>query len=170
MDTALWVLRVGIFWLVTVPALTLVHELGHALAGMMTTRGSVTAAIGTGRKPFRMDIGRLGIELRPFSGFVGFCTREQTSGSGRGEALFYVAGPLFSLISAVILGYLGTSAVEDSTLAQLFVSGSYGALVQLIVTVIPVRYPSWMGAYAGYLSDGAVILRCLRGEYPVSRA
>lgn len=92
MDTALWVLRLGVFWLVTVPALTLVHELGHALAGMMTTRGSVTAAIGTGRKPFRIDVGRLGIELCPFSGFVGFCNREGRSGSVRGEALFYGAG------------------------------------------------------------------------------
>lgn len=73
-------------------------------------------------------------------------------------------------MSAMVLGYLGTSAAEDSTLAQIFVSRSYGALMQLIVTVIPVRYPSWMGAYAGYLSDGAMILRCVRGEYPVSRA
>lgn len=169
MDTALWALRVGVFWLVTVPALTLVHELGHALAGMMTTRGWVTAAIGTGGDPRTMGLGRLRIQLRPFSGIVGSCHREYRSGSGSGEALFYGAGPLLSLVSAAILGYLGTSATGNSTLAQLFVSGSYGALMQLIVTAIPVRYPSWMGAYAGDLSDGAMILRCIRGEYPISR-
>lgn len=169
MDAALWVLRVGVFWLVTVPLLTLIHELGHALAGMMTTRGWVPAAIGTGGDPRTIGLGRLRIKLRPFSGIVGSCHREYRSGSGRGEALFYGAGPTFSLASAAILGYLGTSATGNSTLGQILTLGSYAALLQLIATLVPVRYPSWMGAYAGYLSDGAMLLRCVRGEIPVSR-
>ena len=156
MEIALWVLQVGVFWLVTVPLLTLVHELGHALAGLITTRGWVTAAIGTGGDPRTIGLGRLKIELRPFSGIVGSCHREYRSGSGRGEALFYGAGPLLSLVSAAILGYLRTSATGNSTLAQMLTLGNYAALLQLIAMLVPVRYPSWLGAYAGYLSDGAM--------------
>lgn len=42
MDTALWLVRIAVFWLMTVPLLTLLHELGHALAGLLTTSGTVT--------------------------------------------------------------------------------------------------------------------------------
>lgn len=170
MDTALWVLRVAVFWLVTVPLLTLVHELGHAVAGLLTTGGWVRAAIGSGRKPWTLHPGRLTIELRLFSGFVGFCNREENAGSSLGEALFYAGGPFLSLVSAVALSILSRASPDGSLLEQVLEAGIFAALWQLVVTLVPVRYPSWMGSYAGYLSDGAMILRLIRGKYPVTRA
>lgn len=69
------------------------------------------------------------------------------------------------------LGDVGQVAggMRDTVLQQVLPSAGYGAIVQLLVTRVPVRYPSWMGAYAGYPSDGAMILRRLRGDISTSR-
>jgi len=142
MDTVLWLPRIAIFWLVTVPLLTLIHELGHAAAGLLTTRGEVTVSIGTGGKARTISLGRLSMELCLFSSLIGFCTRENASRSRSGEVLFYGAGPMFSLISAATPGYLGSSLSGDSSLGKVLLSASFGAFWQLIVTLVPVRYPS----------------------------
>jgi hypothetical protein len=36
-----WALAFGLFWLVTAPVLTLLHELGHAAVALAFTRGPV---------------------------------------------------------------------------------------------------------------------------------
>ncbi len=50
-----------------------------------------------------------------------------------------------------------------------FNSMAPGALPQFVVSIVPICYPSWLGACAGYRSDGAAIIECVRTRKPASR-
>lgn len=161
-----WLFPVAFFWLLTVPLLTLLHEIGHALGGLVTTCGWVQASLGKSRPSWTLRMGRLYVDLRAFTGFVGFCHREHPPATWRGEVLFYALGPATSILCAgVFLALSQTGTLVDPFLR----SAASGALFQFIVTIVPVRYPSWLGAYAGYRSDGAAIIACVRARKPVSR-
>lgn len=164
-----WFVSYTIFLLFTVPLLTLLHELGHAVGGLVTTGGWVQASLGgpgSSRPAWTVHLGRLIVELRAFTVFFGACRREHPPATWRGEALFYALGPATSLLCAgVFLALVQTETWLDPFLR----SAASGALFQFLVTSIPIRYPSWLGAYAGYRSDGAAIVACLRAREPVSR-
>ncbi len=163
---ATWLLSVAVFWLLTVPLITLLHELGHAVGGLITTRGWVQASIGKSQHPFTLRLGRLYVDLRAFTGFVGFCRWEHPPATWRGELPFYALGPATSLLCAgacLALGQTGT------WLDPFLRSAATGAITQFVVTIVPIRYPSWLGAYAGYRSDGATIIALLRTRKSVTR-
>lgn len=161
-------LNVVFMGLVIVPCLTLLHELGHASAALLLTDSDVTVILGAG-SAIRADAayrlawkwGRLQFVLHPFSTFFGFC-RWGKSDSWWKTILICGAGPLFSLAAAALIWLLDTAVQPElgvfDNLPQW--AGGY-AFIVFLLTALPLRYPSWWGAYKGRDSDGMRIYRLL---------
>jgi hypothetical protein len=120
----------------TLPVLVLVHELGHAIAALRLTTGTVRIYVGRDPKL----VGRAGrLELYfglrlPKGGRLGVCLHPRASTPLRAMAIA-VAGPLASALSAiaVLLAYLLTlsaapSFVALTCLATLFWAGLMAVL------------------------------------------
>ncbi len=156
----------------TIPLLTFLHELGHALAGLAVGASHVSIFLGSVSPPrktvLNLEFKRTRIALANWTRlWFGSAHMDDTSEiAPRRRALVAIAGPLVSLIIVVILSVMAFLTRKDaSSLVRAVVQ--YTALSEfftLIMTAIPMRYPWWMGAYAGHKSDMARVLHLLRQE------
>lgn len=161
-----------ILFFVTAPLLTLIHELGHALAGLSIGAGQVTIQLGalaaTQKVIWHLDLGRIRITLArwtPF--FVGFARmNDPPEITSRQKVWFYLSGPLTSLIVLIVLSMPAFVIRNDaSQFANSVLQYSAGfACIELMMTASPMRYPKWMGAYAGKHSDMACAIRVFRNR------
>jgi hypothetical protein len=154
-----------ISWLVLIPALTLVHELGHAIAGRLS--GEKTMRVRLGSRPPRWRLRLAGIEVgvRPVQGFARGYYFPETATTRRAEVITTLGGPVMSLACAVSLALaaaqLGTSQPNWPQTCCQWLAG--GAFIQLAWTAAPVRrYPLWLPRFAGHASDMYRALRALR--------
>lgn len=147
------------------PLVTFLHEMGHALVGLMITREKVIIQMGGYLKAQqwrrRFQIGRLEIRWVTWrSGFTGFCyTIIHKKTPIFYMIVFTLAGPMASLILSFLLLYIGF--VSMPALKLFFWAGAGAAFAQFLMTAIPMHYPRWMGYYAGKPSDGATALMLL---------
>ncbi len=170
MDTfGLWAISGLLFWLLIIPLITLLHELGHAAAALLLSDEPVTVVLGDYRQretsPRKLDAqaGRLRYVLQPLSSFTGFYIWSHDNTSHRNQILVNLAGPVVLLLLALLLWYLDTSLTIEALSPLLYWSGIM-VFWQFILTILPIRYPRWMGAYSGYASDGLRVYRLLRGD------
>jgi hypothetical protein len=148
---ALVFILLGVAWAVP---LMLVHELGHALAALAVTDGEV----------------RIGMRSTPSGLMVGECTYEPAGlRHPRAEALIAAAGPLVSLLSALVLAFgslkSGAGTPEGGVAAHVLMVGAVTAFLQFVVSALPVRYGAGLGGGAAD-SDGRAVWRILTGAPP----
>lgn len=146
--------------IVLAPAATLIHELGHAWASLSLTRLPVSVQLGT--KPSRaVVIGRLSLQLRPLTGFVGFCKTENMSTvSPARQAAVLLAGPLISFAAFLGLGFVLAHTTLNPWLQFLVLRPlRWMFLIQGVITIIPIKYPGWFPGYANRASDGLQTIR-----------
>lgn len=149
-----------ILWFVVWPALTLLHELGHAIAALAFTAGGVRVELGGTATPYTRQFARLTFVMRPGSGFIGYYWMDEPAPKRWQRIVIMLAGPLASLACALMSFSIlaGTSNLPEPVRTLLFWCGS-GAAVQFLVTVLPLRYPRWWAGYAGLASDGERLRR-----------
>lgn len=150
-------LRIILFW-IAAEILTFLHELGHAIAGLLLTRERVVIHMGNpGKRYPHVHFGRLEIRLHNFVPFVGFTYIDETRLNRAQRLWFYLGGPLMSLALTVLL--FSTAATYGSETLRVFASM---ALIQLLITAIPMNYPRFFGAYADMPSDGMWVVQLLQ--------
>jgi hypothetical protein len=166
------VLNALVVWLFVLPAVTFVHELGHALPARAFSRSPVIVLLGRKRPAYREDPSAHGIDLgvfrlivKPFSGFAGYCYWSVDSITPRQHILTLAGGPIASALLALLL-WQAAVHVDFGGAALLLQWAAVAALIQFLVTAIPIRYPRWWGGYDGMASDGYKILRLLRPLRP----
>lgn len=147
---------------IVAPALTLLHELGHAIVPLVAGKEPVAIQLGKRRVRYQVRVGRLEFDVDPLPFSYGWCTW-QTELRRPALALAYALGPAFSLCALVALSLAAKSTVGFPH--HLLVASCCLAAMQFAATACPVRYPAWFGPYAGSKSDGLHILRVLRGEH-----
>lgn len=151
------------FWLVTAPLLVFLHELGHALPTLAFGTGPVTIELGDPAKPgWTIAMGRLRFCLRPFSTTFGFVSGSLEAASPGQRMVVFAGGPAVSLVVTVVLGVVIRFVAVPEWLEFSLSWACWGALTQTLFTALPIRYPEWMGSYAGMPSDGRRILTILR--------
>lgn len=159
----LLVIAVAVYFLAG-PPLTLLHEMGHALplalAGQRTTvyMGKPDPRA---RPTFR--VGKIEARIRRPIGFGGECRYEEPERgfSPGGRLLVALGGPAVSAL--VTLGFgLATYLSPDSPLSALLAAITLAAFLQVLFSMIPLRYPIWLGAAGGKPSDGRRALRAMR--------
>ncbi len=158
--------------LLTAPLLTFFHELGHALAGLSVGAPHVDILLGSQPPPQKtvltLNFERIRITLASWMPlWIGFAQMDvETRITPRQRALVALAGPFASLIVVVILSVVAFLTRKDSSLLVRAVIqyAALNAFITLIMTAIPMRYPEWMGAYAGHNSDMARAIQALKQE------
>jgi hypothetical protein len=143
-------------WLFIVPGLTLFHELGHALMAIMLTGQRVTVQLGRRPGVFQFSCGKIDFHLRPSILPVSFYEMSDWQRATRQQlAWIALAGPLTSLLLMVLaMGFAMAAEGLDQTAYFLASGTALLALLQFLFSMVPVRYPRWLGAYAGHWSDG----------------
>jgi len=103
--------------------------------------------------------------LQPFSGPVGFSYWEAEAPE---QHWTFLAGPLVSLVLGIIFSiitFLSRSHTHTfSILYYVWQVAAICAFAQFALTLIPIRYPSWFGQYAGLPSDGYKLLQFLKNR------
>lgn len=166
------------YMLVIGPVETLLHELGHAIVNHAQTHQPVHVYLGfippydqlgdSTLRPHRtwvVTLRNITFYLQPFSGPVGFTYWEAEAPD---PIWTYLTGPLVSLILGIIFSIitlLSRSHTHSfSILYYVWQVAAICAFAHFALTLIPMRYPSWFGQYAGLPSDGYKLLQFLRNR------
>lgn len=140
---------------------TIIHELGHAIPARIFSKDKVTIYLGVGDSKRNLKIGGLQVVIRGFDSFTGFALWNGDKLTRLGKLVSSIGGPLISLMVG-IGSLLIARNIANNALNNLFTFIAYYNLFQFIVTAIPVKYPSWWGAYGGTTSDGYKALAILK--------
>lgn len=170
-----------ISWFLGWPPLTIFHELGHACTALGLGHQEVQVYLGT--TPHRVEqqpgkieptfiVGKMAFYCYPPGLFRGIgWAMWRLSFSRRQGVLTLLAGPattLFFLVVLSLITYLLRPDAHASAIQvgeyYLFLWFSVIAFWQFLVTAIPMRYPSWWGAYAGATSDGYKVIALLQDD------
>lgn len=146
----------------TVPT-TVIHELGHMVAGWMVGLKTLHMNFGVGPVVLKKEIGGVLLTIRrlPISGYVIPASIKDTSRLKR--AFFVAGGPGANLLSAAALIRL-----DDIRLLEFFSRPSFGAifaianLLQAVMALTPMSSRRSTSAATG--SDGWQLQRLLRGK------
>jgi hypothetical protein len=162
-----WALEVFLCILWAIP-LVLLHELGHAAAGLVLTRGRVEVAVGDRADQLVLEAGRLELGLSWSFSPGGECRIDSGElRAPKAEAWIAAAGPAASLVVAVVLLSASVSAgvFDPGTplAARVLVTGGGMALGQFFLSALPLRYGRGLGPGE---SDGRAIWRVLTGAPP----
>lgn len=150
-----------LLYLVGIPITTLFHEMGHALGLLLFTNDSVAKVYlgdltDANKETFRL--GRIHFHIRwgP-AGFCEFSTNGDMTKVQRVCSLF--GGPLISLILCLIQ-FVCSFNIEY---LSFFITGIlYLNFTHFLFTIIPMKYPTWVGRLGGMSSDGLKILEVIK--------
>lgn len=150
------------FYVLLIPFFILLHEVGHGLGTVFSSNSDVHIYLGTKNEKNKENfkIGKLHFHI--IWSYTGFAYWD--AGLNKRQKVAALAGgPLMSLLLTLLLGWL-TIITSQSQLHQLFFGPMIFNLFQFIWTIIPVKYPRWMGGYSGFKSDGLQLLRILKSD------
>lgn len=141
-----------------------IHELGHSLVALITTKQTVFLNIGRGQAKKSVRLGRLVVGTSFRSLQLG-STSYDRSLEGRGVQLgVALGGPLISLTVALLVG----AFLKDIPLGTLLGLGLLAWFVAnfriLIVSLWPIAYQPNKDDSEVWLSDGLDIWRLFRGK------
>jgi hypothetical protein len=148
--------------------LVLLHELGHAAAGLALTDGRVEVAVGERPDQLVLEAGRLQLGLSASPSPGGECRIDSSElRTPKAEAWIAAASPVASLLTAVVLLSASASAGafdRGSPMgARVLAIGGGIALGQFFLSALPLRYGRGLGHGE---SDGRAIWRILTGAPP----
>ncbi|WP_456279399.1 site-2 protease family protein [Bacillus sp. AK128] len=128
------------------PFTTFVHELGHALVASKLLKVPVEIRLGKKFKGNGFTVGRLTIKVQPLSGWVGFFSYNVSAEKGNKakSIAIFLAGPFSSLLLCCIC-FLLISYVSFPTVVNFIMKAIMNAaLAQFVITITPIRYPSFL--------------------------
>src|SRR5699024_4949983 len=148
-----------IFWLAVVPLTTLVHELGHGIGGVLSTKERTMAILGPADQSNKrtFSVGRMDFHIK--WAYFGFCSIESNRDLSAFQRIVIAAGghvvPLLIALTSFIILFIDLHYEIKNLLTAIAIFNFW----QCICTAIPIIYPSWFGPYSGIPSDGYRIVR-----------
>jgi hypothetical protein len=157
MLTVLYLLLIAVVvYLFAGPPLALLHELGHALPLALAGQQST---IYMGRPDPRarpsFKAGKIEARIRRPIGFDGECRYEEPERgfSAEGRLLVALGGPAASAFATLVFG-LGGYLAPDGPVSGMLAVLAFAAFAQVLLSMIPIHYPDWLGKTGGGPSDG----------------
>lgn len=138
------------------------HELGHALAGLLATRQKMAVEIGRTGKSCSARLGRLNFRLS-LKGLRYGATRYERDAEPIGRQIAVACGgPVASLAAVGVLAWLTAGAVVGSVIWICWLALCVANFRVLIVAIWPIEYRPEGSEGEVWASDGLDIWRMLR--------
>ncbi|MFB9973985.1 hypothetical protein FPQ10_06915 [Allobacillus sp. SKP2-8] len=152
-----------LFYILVIPICVLLHEIGHGIGVVTTSKSNAHVYLGNRNKENKENfrIGRLHFHIN--WSYVGFVAWEGRLKKHQ-KAVALAGGPIMSLALVFLFGLIAVLVPLDD-LRSFFWGATIFNLIQFIATVIPITYPRWMGAYNGHPSDGLQLLQLVKRKY-----
>lgn len=148
-------------FLIVMPTLVLLHELGHAMVHLIIGE-KVCVTLGNGQSFINIDLGNLKLIISPFSLNVGFCYWDYQP-SFIAEVISFASGPIVSLCCCVACYLLGLS--HPMGLKKYILDfAMWFCLFQFVLTAVPIKYPGFMYGYSGLPNDGYQLYKLFIGR------
>lgn len=152
-----------VFLIGIIPLRFLLHEIGHATGAGLTSNSDIHIYLGPNHEQNKQNfrIGRFHFHLQ--FAYMGFCVWE--GGLNKRQRFFsLIGGPLMTLL--VMSGFL---ILRDTAPAggvrTLFVRAAEFNLILFFSTILPFRYPRWMGkTMAGFPTDGLQLIGLFQND------
>ena len=152
------------------PISILIHELGHAIGILLTTKereANLYLGAPNSEGCLKFKIGRVNFHLRFASGGFCYVKKEETDKyvekiSPMKEIIILASGPIFSLMAALILFIL--SYYLEGSLKRLDYAFTILSFATFLNTAIPHKYKSRNTALNGIRSDGLIIKEILQNN------
>lgn len=151
-----------IFYIIVIPLSFLLHEIGHGIGVVLTSKSQAHIYLGSKNEQNKINfrLGRFCFHLQ--LAYMGFCGWED--GLNKRQKFFsLISGPLTTLLLMVMFLFL-RDHVGDGDVRTLFVKAAEFNLILFLSTIIPFRYPCWMGTMAGYPTDGLQLIGLFQNE------
>lgn len=151
--------------LILTPIITLIHELGHAIAGLIFTNKDVKIKIGNANLNKKLKILRLIIEFNGYNSIINLnygLTEWNKPNKAYQSIIIYLSGPLFSLLMFILSSYIILICNEYNIIYILFQIFSLLTFIQFIFTIFPIKYKNY--AYYKNKSDGYKIIELLNNK------
>lgn len=153
-------------YIIFMPVLSFIHELGHAIPALIFTKDEVSINIGNYNLIKKVKLNRLIINIYGYRSIVdvSFAYVNWKPVESKFKSIIMIAGgPIASLCISVVL-YLTLDTIQLSyLLIKIFNGMMLFSIGQFIVTALPMKY-SDNSPYKGVTSDGYKIVQWLKLE------
>ena len=149
-----------LFYILIWPLSVLLHEIGHGLGVVISSKSHAHIYLGnrTEKNRENFKLGRLHFHI--IWAYGGYCYWGSELNTQQ-RVLTIIGGPAMSLLIALVC-LICTFNTSQGDLHALLRATAILNFFQFIYTIIPITYPRWMKGYSGHPSDGLQLLRLLR--------
>jgi len=151
-------------YIIFMPVLSFIHELGHAIPALIFTKGEVSVNIGNYNLIKKVKLNRLVINIYGYRSIldVSYAYVNWTLLDSKFKSIIIiVGGPIASLCTSIVL-YLTLDTIQLSYLMIKIFNGTLlFSIGQFIVTALPMKY-SDNSQYKGFTSDGYKVAQWLK--------
>lgn len=154
-----------LLYILLMPILTFLHELGHAVVAIFYTSDEVLIQIGNGTLDYNIKIRKLYIKFTGYKSLIQVAYGQiiwQNDCTKFRKIMITAAGPFVSilvfLLSTIVLYKFSYSL--NYTYKILLRSISFYSLIQFLITIIPLKYKIY--PYKDMTSDGYKIIKLIR--------
>ncbi|WP_018591196.1 hypothetical protein [Terrisporobacter glycolicus] len=151
-------------YIIFMPVLAFIHELGHAIPALIFTKNEVSVNIGNYNLIKKVKLNRLVINIYGYRSIMDVSyayVNWETLESKFKSIIMIAGGPIASLCTSIVL-YLTLEIIQLPYLIMKIFNGILLCSIgQFIVTALPMKY-SDNGPYKGFTSDGYKIEQWLK--------
>lgn len=152
-------------YIIFMPILTLLHELGHAIPALIFTNEEVTINIGNSNLNKQIKLNRLVIKINGYNSLVdvsyGYVNLAPLDTKFK-VVFMTLGGPLTSLIVSILLYIYLINVSLPYVLMISFNALFIFSAFQFLLTIFPIKY--FYKPYVGHTSDGYKILQHLKKD------
>ncbi|OZM56847.1 hypothetical protein CIB95_08730 [Lottiidibacillus patelloidae] len=152
-----------VFYVVVLPISTLIHEIGHALGILLTTKERAVIYLGPSdaKNTENFHLGRMHFHIK--WSIFGSCKYKEITKklTAFQQIVVAIGGPFMSLCLVLLFTSLAKVPTNE-VIAQYLQAIAFANLFIFISTAIPIKYPKWMSHYGGMPSDGYRVVLALR--------
>lgn len=152
-----------VVYILSMPILGILHELGHAIPALIFTDDVVSIYIGNSNLNKKIKLNRLTIYFNGYKSFMdvsyGFVNWKPINNKLK-SILMIAGGPLVSLLISLLLFIFLYNVHLPYLLMKIFNGVLLFSIIQFIITILPIKYN--YKPYIGFTSDGYKILQWLK--------
>jgi hypothetical protein len=142
--------------------MTLLHELGHAVAAVRLLGEDVKVEVGSVGRFAELQLGRIAVSMNAVAGpgRAGVAEFDDSRATARDVLLIAVAGPAASLVGVLVAAFVLYAASPAGVVAGLLWTATLVGIVG-VLNIVPFRYQTSRRAPA-WRSDGRLALDAAR--------